>query len=156
MGKNTDRIMILIMVIMAIVLLWRTGTSEKKLGTESSITTQENTENVDLHFFGGQTVRVRPGTIVYQSSENAGSGKYCELNSQNYFIVNGYSFWDSQKGRIDNYQYCLPEEIEENKFVVIPREELTLLLHLCEITEEGQLKIRGWTPASNVFIESDE
>lgn len=162
MANKIEKILCAILLITAIVLLGKSCVDARErnaesISTNSTIsTTPETTEAEELQFWVGQTVKIHPDTHVYYSSKKSGSGKYVILNSQNDFIINGYSFWDPQKGMIDNHKHWYPEEIEKDKVFVTPKEGLTLLLHICEITEDGQLKIRGWTLASNVFVEGNE
>lgn len=162
MANKIDKFMFAILLIAAIVLLGKSCVDGRAVNAESSSTDStistipKTTENVEFQYWVGQIVKIRPDTHVYYSSRKSGSGKYAILNSKNDFIINGYSFWDPQKGMIHNWRHWHPEEIEKDKVFVTPKEGLTLLLHICEITEEGQLKIRGWTLASNVFAESDE
>ena len=159
MVDKIDKFLLAILLITAIVLLGKSCVDGRERNAESSSTIStipETTETEELQFWVGQTVKIHPDTHVYYSSKKAGSGKYVILNSQNDFIINGYSFWNPQKGMIDDYKHWYPEEIEKDKVFVTPKEGLILLLHICEITEEGQLKIRGWTLASNVFVDGNE
>lgn len=144
--KKVDIIFTVFIAIFALVLLiWKPGMVEKDERDSEAIATTEPVHQ----FWMGQEVRLYPGTIAYESSTNAGSGNRVELDPEKEYVVNGYSYWDQNDKKIADSHYWEPTDIDLNECVEL-REGHVLLLHVCEKTPEGVLKVKGWILASSV------
>lgn len=142
--QKVDKFFAAFLAIFAIVLLiWQPG-MVKDEESEAIVTT------APVHqFWMGQEVKIYPGTIAYESSVNAGSGNQVELDPEKEYIINGYSFWYQKEKKIADSHYWDPADIDQNEGVEL-REGHVLLIHVCEKTPEGKLKVKGWILASSV------
>lgn len=152
MKQKVGTLLFIVLIIVAVVVFFATPMHSVKFENEHYINDTNTGRQLEEEGFQmGQQIAVLPGTYAFESSEDFGREECMLLDPEKSYVINGYSYVSEADGSICGHDYWPPRELQEaNGKIVKNVDGFVLMLHVCEVREDGGLRTIAWIDSGEV------